>query len=392
MKKSFFSVVCTVVALLCIFTLFPQSSFAADTGNLQGTAYFSKDTCLAYAKSFIAETVSDDSRTTWTKDTQFSEITCTYDVDGNVNAYIINLQTDGKETGYILIEAFSAGVPNVMEFGYDGVYYLTDEKHFKDLDSQKIIYTGDRGFYTVSDGQYYIAENHKKTSLSKADIKSDYTEKRNLANNYRAKSDGQVIAAESQINGIGTSMVQASSSNVVTVPNLTQLVASTEDDFDNLDGDCAEVCGINLLKYWRTCRGVSNLFINNSIPTSFTSLLSYMHYSGSTTDSNAYNGMQAYLTGNHLTAALGRDYKTQSGFSWSWIKTQINNGNVFYMNAVAADYCPGLPGNHAFLGVGYKEESGKDYVNVIDEFGTSLNNFYNYTWSNVSTIWYYRWA
>lgn len=81
----------------------------------------------------------------------------------------------------MLIEAFTSGEPNIMEYGYSGVYYLTD-KRFENLKTKKIVYTGNRDFYVESSGQYCNAEDNIKTSLTKENIKNGYLYKARLEN------------------------------------------------------------------------------------------------------------------------------------------------------------------------------------------------------------------
>ena len=140
-----------VVVLALIIGCASTGSVLADTtdnqnSNSSGTSYFNEKTVMAYGSKFIKDTVATDTRTSWTADTKMSDITKTYDADGNVNAYIINLTTDNQPTGYLLIEAFTAGAPNIMEYGYKDKYYITDDKLFGSLKNKKLIYTGDRGF------------------------------------------------------------------------------------------------------------------------------------------------------------------------------------------------------------------------------------------------------
>ena len=43
--------------------------------------------------NFIEERISNDETTTWISDTVIDNTVETYDVDGNINAYIFNLKT-----------------------------------------------------------------------------------------------------------------------------------------------------------------------------------------------------------------------------------------------------------------------------------------------------------
>lgn len=103
----------------------------------------------------------------------------------------------------------------------------------------------------------------------------------------------------------------------------------------------------------------------------------------------AYDGTRDYLSDYGLHREEGSDFKTQSGFDWSWITTQINNGNALYIEKTLKDY-DGRSGNHCFLGIGYEITSNGDYIRVCDEWDHSISHFIKYEWSNVDYIWYLR--
>ena len=60
------------------------------------------------------------------------EVIPTYDLDNQVNGYILNLSTDGADTGY-LVYNISSGEPVLMEFGYEDVIPFKARKLRKNL-------------------------------------------------------------------------------------------------------------------------------------------------------------------------------------------------------------------------------------------------------------------
>lgn len=375
-------------------------AFAATKNNQ--SSYFDEETCLSYGQSFINSIINSGAKTSWSVDTKPSEIIKTYDVDGNANAYIVNLKANGTPNGYLLIEAFTSGTPNIIEFGYSGSYYLSNPKYFSNLKNEKIIYTGNRGFYINSNGQYYAADDNSITISDKKILQSEYNRKVKAKNNAIANNR----SGDSYINNsYNTATINSVSSSTTekNVYNLSSFVPYTMEYFEknvpssyhlSFDGVCAPTCGMNMLRYWQDCRGISKLFVNSNAITSFVSLYKNMKTaSDGTYDNNAYNGMNSYISSNNLKSALGSDYKTQSGFSWSWIKTQIQNNNVIAINADAHSYQWYLEKKkHSFLGVGYLSNSDGEYIRVCDEWSESTDHYYQYLYSNVDTIWYYRWA
>lgn len=195
MTKKAFRIYCMGLISSFLIILYPAGVSVKAAGTQQAptssqpSSYFNESACLAYGQSFISETVSNGVTTAWTPDTKPSNITVTYDTDGNPNAYIVNLQTNNEPSGYLLIEAFTAGEPNIMEYGYSGVYYLTNGNHFGNIRNQKIIYTGNRGFFTKSNNQYYKAENGTKINISADTIKKNYFNGIKSENDYLKKSD-----------------------------------------------------------------------------------------------------------------------------------------------------------------------------------------------------------
>lgn len=133
---------------------------------------------LEDAKSFIMSTVSVEEHTTWTKDTVISETIKTYDLNGNVNAYILNLKTDENEAGYFLIEAFDGVNTRIVEFGYDGQFTIFDNKTNKNISEiigeNKIIYIGNRGFLTEENGEYFKLVDGQKVDATKKELEKSY--------------------------------------------------------------------------------------------------------------------------------------------------------------------------------------------------------------------------
>lgn len=354
------------------------------------SSYFNESSCLTYAQNFIKNTVFVDPNTTWTLNTKPSEIIKTYDTEGNVNAYIINLATNNSPTGYIIIEAFTAGEPNVIEYGYNGVYYLTDSRLFGNVKSEHMIYSGSREYFTESNGMYYTPENHQKVKFSKKGLEQHYLNRIEQENDYLLKTKSEKSQTVSQASKLNQAAKKNSTVNV-NVPKLSSFIPEQMQDYSS-GGVCEVAMGLNMLKYWNQCRGVSDIILNNSLRATFNSLKYNMKWSSDgVTEPNGFNGMQAYITNNNLRGAKGRDFRNQSNLSWAIIKSEINNGNVFEMGADVSIYQSGNSGYHSFLAVGYSDRGDGQFVRVVDEWDHSTSHYYRYVWSYISDIWYYRW-
>ncbi|CDZ23243.1 hypothetical protein CCDG5_0099 [[Clostridium] cellulosi] len=91
--------------------------------------------------------VDSGGTTKWNGNTKPANIIKTYDIDGNVNAYIINLQTDGRKSGYILAEVYTEEEPNISEFGFTGEYIIPSGEKASRCGKEKLYYAGNRCFF-----------------------------------------------------------------------------------------------------------------------------------------------------------------------------------------------------------------------------------------------------
>jgi len=380
-----------VMSLFLVF-IFPMSVFADDI-SVNGNEHIDKENIIKVYENFIEDIISNDETTTWTSDTVIDNIVETYDVDGNINAYILNLKTKGSPTGYILIEAFDTENPSIAEFGYDGVYFITNENINKNINEKNIIYTGNREFVIEDNGAYINAENNEKTNISKEELREDYLNQISINNSEVLQKKIEKSLTSTNVN---TKQVIYSSGSL---PNLwaggsyaKDFSPMKTDDFSGYSNHCVPTCGINMLKYWAERRGKTNLIYTNNYSNAFAHLSVKMNHSNSSgvSDINGYNGMRSYISSYKLRAQAGSDYATQSKFTWNWITTEINNGNALYIGKSLKDY-DGRTGYHAFLGVGYQSNSDGEYIRVCDNWDTSLSHFVKYRWSNIDAIWYLRW-
>lgn len=337
--------------------------------------------------------VDSGGTTKWNGNTKPANIIKTYDIDGNVNAYIINLQTDGRKSGYILAEVYTEEEPNISEFGFTGEYIIPSGEKASRCGKEKLYYAGNRCFFKKSGNKMYDLWEDSKIEIDKQRIRNYYKKEKDIVNNSikSQKSNSSKVKRSDELQGkvIG---------KPVNIPNV-KLGGFKPYPMDYLNksaglptnsGTCEEACANNMLLYWNRCRGVHGLFINGKAERTFKELLSYMKYHNGTYDYIGYKGMGSYIARKDITDSKGHDYRSRSKVDWSFIKTNINNNNALAFCADCSTYKSGN-GGHAFLAVGYCNTTEGQFIRVCDEWDYSVDHYYKYIWSNVNEVWYYRW-
>ena len=110
--------------------------------DMQTYCYVEEETAAEYAVSFIGEQIAVGIADNWNDSTQIAETVYTYDTDGYINGYIFNLETNGEESGYIVLDALDYNLMNVTAFGLENKYHLTDEELFPELENRAIVNNG----------------------------------------------------------------------------------------------------------------------------------------------------------------------------------------------------------------------------------------------------------
>ncbi|MFR1478928.1 MAG: hypothetical protein ACLSB9_26130 [Hydrogeniiclostridium mannosilyticum] len=97
---------------------------AAAEGEIGGYALSPDFSALVF--SSILPRAEADASCTWNERTQVASCIPTYDLSGSLNGCVLNLQTDGAATGY-MVYSFSGAEACLVQFGYDGVYCVQGE-------------------------------------------------------------------------------------------------------------------------------------------------------------------------------------------------------------------------------------------------------------------------
>ena len=346
---------------------------------------------LSEANVFISE-ISEADECPWNTDTLVSEIVPVYGTNNLINGYILNLETVGEETGYVFIDTVIKSEPEIIQFGFDDEYYLTDNNIFPELETKRIVYLGMDLFAYKEKGKYYKAQTGERITENVNKIRKDWEDSiESLAGDLEASNNYVSLMVSYPPSGSGIS-----GTYVDGIWSGTEFEPWTMDTFEGLGSGytnhCAPTCGTNMLKYWRNRRGITDLFIKrptgeDHIGGTFMAIADCMNWSSiGTQPRDAYTGLGVYLSQYSRTMYKGRDYREResslySTFNWEWIKTQVNNGNPMYTSS----------GGHAYFSVGYFSDSTGSYLCVNSQWNTSSHNYLQYQYSNIRAMWYNRW-
>lgn len=124
--------------------------------NSKDVVRASEEEVIKYANEFIESRVSAVGAATdaWKEGTEIEEKREIYDVNDNIDAYVINLKNKNDECGYILIKLLDDGTVNVPEYGYDGKHYLCSNEFSNDIKRDKIVCAGGGYYFKQEDGTY----------------------------------------------------------------------------------------------------------------------------------------------------------------------------------------------------------------------------------------------
>ena len=369
-----------------------------------GETQIGSQTEMAIPSESIMEVVEENSNIDptcpWTADTQVKEVIPTYDLDNQVNGYILNLSTDGADTGY-LVYNISSGEPVLMEFGYEDVYTIQGEEvtEESELGQSKLIPIGMNEYVLQKGNELYTIQTNANITNQKEEIQQVLEEKETNISEY--------VQSEQMASTLSTRNQEIYSS--VSIPNLftsnhIPITMQQHADSSGKQPSCAAVCTVNMLKYWHECRNIPSLYNSYDEPKLAqtlnrirTSINEFWYDSGDVEGYAAYtkdalNGVSKYCETYVCTAPKGSDYK--SAWNWNWYKTQVKNGNFMFINAKVRHYQnDGRSGNHAFSGVGYQETSTGNFIRVGDQWTTNYSHFFNVSAysGDIDEIFYCRW-
>ena len=375
--------------------------------DMQTYCYVEEETAAEYAESFIDEQIAVGIADNWNDSTQIAETVYTYDTDGYINGYIFNLETNGEESGYIVLDALDYNLMNVTAFGLENKYHLTDEELFPELEYRAIVNNGLLDYCYKKNNKYYDAESGTELTATKTELKEVHAE--NIAITNQIKIQSEIQKAENSIKLASADeyeyleLVQE-----VNLPNIESFRVWTMNDFrfnGKFDNHCGPTAIMNMMKYWVDCRDIdmrqlffttcSSQYNENATFNKVSSYVRSTPTSGTYPDT-AFRMLRKYFEDYNKKMPVGDDYVKKYYIDWAWLKTQFANGNPMYLRLgyrTERKYTVDYP--HAVLGVGayYSNWTGNNYVRIVDGWERSTKNYVEYTYNySFDCAWYYRWA
>lgn len=386
--------------------------------DMQTYCYVEEETAAEYAESFIDEQIAVGIADNWNDSTQIAETVYTYDTDGYINGYIFNLETNGEESGYIVLDALDYNLMNVTAFGLENKYHLTDEELFPELENRAIVNNGLLDYCYKKNNKYYDAESGTELTATKTELKEVRAESIAITNELKAEAEVKRAEAAAKANsGISTYSYNPGG-NIpddyvaeVNLHNLESFRPWEMDDFSSLgvNDHCSLTVIMNMMKYWVDCGGLtkSDLFLcdcnfnqYNELAT-FVSIAETIGFSYNPNTDTAkvpsvkttFDKFRNYLSKNYKKSIKGDDYLTSHWIDWAWFKTQFTNGNAVYVCMKKnSDNVYTVNASHAVLAVGAYAAPGNNYLRIADGWSNNTKHFILYTYERYDSAWYYRWA
>lgn len=189
MKKRFFAMFLIVSIVLSLVpasaaTVPPDTKSDPDIVNGHNINIIPSNVAEALALIFVNSNVDAGLTTTWTTETIVSDVIPMFDENGVPTAFSVELNTNGTDTGYIVISAY----PDVESYILE--YADTAEPLYKDLSVspiQSIVYT-DTMSYMKDDG-----------SGSLIDLQGQKVDRKDVMNTFEDMRDSTVFEAKKDV-------------------------------------------------------------------------------------------------------------------------------------------------------------------------------------------------
>lgn len=287
---------------------------------------------------------------TWNNTTTISNIVPTYNIDNIINGYIVSLDTENISTGYIQI--VSEGVSmQIISFSLEG------EHHTSTLNNNELYYLGNLKFaYKTNDTNYKLLTNEEV---------------------YFTLEDLEEMATD----------VVIKRSKSVTPYNAHTLVSNFQTatmvkvgDFSGYNEHCSPTAGTNLINYWGSCRGMTNLLKNNGTTMTNTQIFQRLYTlmgtdATGTARTKIVSGIKSYMNERSIFPQIAYS-STGKLFFEQYIQGINTNTPLILSLDASTDHGYG---NHSVFGVGYLGI----YAIIIDGWSTGLT-YINYDSLNLA--------
>ncbi len=141
------------LSVVMVVSLFSVPVSAAGAPSAETTEYIPENVAEIIASYFVDDICAmPDSK--WTSDTVVSNSVTMYDTDGAVSAYSFELTTNGRDTGYVVVSAYSDVESVILEFS-DVEKPLYEVFNLAPMDS--VVYTGTLNYFKKENGDDLLA-------------------------------------------------------------------------------------------------------------------------------------------------------------------------------------------------------------------------------------------
>ena len=211
----------------------------SETTNITDISAELSNTLLDTVMQKIQLTAEIDETCPWNNTTIPDEVIPTYDISDAVNGYIINLETNGNPTGYLMYALSSDGQADLVEFCYEGRYLIEGEPvtASSELGQETLYFAGPSSFLTKEANDYYIAGTDKKLAVdSLPQVQASMMQ-------ARLTADANLVAPSVQPYG----QIVNKNEYVKNLYEPTVFVPKVLADFPGYDNHCAPLACICLL-------------------------------------------------------------------------------------------------------------------------------------------------
>ena len=402
MKKKILSAALSAVMVFTMSAAFPYAAETASAAavDTSGDSRIPENVAEIIAQRFVQDLSDEDLDMEWTDDTQVGECTVLYDEDGGVSGYSFDLETDGDDSGYVVISAYTDIENQILE--YSDVCDPLYERLNPDGDD-KVIYTGTLEYFKDTGGSHVMSLDN--TMVAKSSLESDFEacrsvsrQRDNLMEVDRILNGGDYVTADSSAEAGGTASdrfdIDGTIDDAVAYANANYAGPFSAYEWNNhleqychyritgnfpgYDNHCAPTAITNLLEMRGAYEGNSEV-TGQSYRTIFSEVADYGIENGyySQSGGSPHHTLNDYIEGSF--DLFGMDVTvTEKTASYNNVKQEIENSRPFYLSLMQGNGTAYTEnGGHGVVGYAYtrlqSETTGnyKSFLKVEDGWNIS---------------------
>ena len=123
------------------------------------------ETAALIATAFVTDNVQMNIGSTWTEDTEVSNVVTMYDTNGSTSAYSVEFETNGQSNGYVIVSAYVDVENLILEYADEAEPLYAE---FGNIEGDTVVYTGLNGYFVENDDGTYQTLNGD--DIKKVDI------------------------------------------------------------------------------------------------------------------------------------------------------------------------------------------------------------------------------